>query len=71
MKTLDPKSSAATLLLRNHTGDGYCAGPEFPGATIRHGIDKLFALGYLAGGGMTITAAGHEYLGRNHLSIKS
>lgn len=72
MKTLDPKSKAATLLLRMHLNIGYSAGPEFPGATIRKGIDKLFALGHLendANDRMAITKSGHQYLKENHLQI--
>lgn len=68
---LDPKSKAATILLRNHTRTGYCAGPEFPGATIRRAIDKLYSLGYLADKEerMVVTPAGRNYLNANHLLI--
>jgi hypothetical protein len=72
-KQLDPKSKAATILLRNHTRTGYCAGPEFPGATIRQAIDKLYSLGYLADEGekMVVTSTGRDYLNANHLLIPS
>lgn len=74
MRPLDPKSKAATLLLRRHTGAGYSAGPEFPGDTIRKGIGKLYALKYLADdsqGRIVITAAGRDYLSAHHLEIPS
>lgn len=69
---LDVKSSAATILLRCHLGQGYSAGPEFPGATIRKAIDKLFSFGYLGEdthGRMFITNEGRDYLNKNHLLI--
>ena len=74
MKPLDPKSKAATILFRKHTGAGYSAGPEFPGDTIRKAINQLFALGYLgesAQGRMIVTAAGRAYLDSHHLEIPS
>lgn len=72
-KTLNPQSKAATILMRNHIGTGYCAGPEFPGATIRMSIDKLYSLGFMAdvNDRMIVTQQGKEYLQVNHLSIKS
>lgn len=69
---LDPKSKAATILLRNHLGKGYSAGPEFPGDTIRKAIDKLYNLEYLEttpSGKMQITKEGRQYLNSNHLAI--
>lgn len=72
MRPLDPKSRAATLLLRRKIGMGYSAGPEFPGNTIRKSIDKLYKLELLADdaeGRMVITPKGEAYLDENHLII--
>lgn len=71
MSVLHPQSSAACILLRNHTGKGYVAGVEFPGDTIRKAIDKLFALGFLAdiNNRMIVTRAGQAYLSAHHLDI--
>jgi hypothetical protein len=72
MKTLDPKSKAATMLLRISINMGYSAGPEFPGATIRNGINKLYSLCYLEddeNNRMVITKNGQQYLNENHLQI--
>lgn len=69
---LDPKSKAASILLRQSLNMGYAAGPDFPGDTIRRGIDRLYKLGMLAddaGGRIVITAAGLNYLQTNHLTI--
>jgi len=74
VKPLDPKSKAATILFRNHTGDGYSAGPEFPGDTIRKAINQLFALEYLGEspqGRMSVTTGGRAYLKSHHLEIPS
>ena len=68
---LAPTSSAARLLHYQHIGRGWCAGPEFPGATVRHAIDKLIRLGYwdytLEN---RVTPSGRAYLDAHHLSIK-
>lgn len=72
MKLLDVKSKAATLLLRNYIGMGYCAGKEFPGQTIRLGLEKLYKIGYLAddlNGRMIITDSGKAYIKENHIKI--
>lgn len=74
MSTLRTNTTAATLLLRNSIGKGYMSGPEFPGDTIRKGINKLYKIGFLADsedGRMVITRAGKDYLLSNHLQIKA
>lgn len=71
-KQLDPKSRAATLLLRRKLNIGYSAGPEFPGDTIRKALDLHFNLGYVAEderGAVVITEAGDAFLKANHLAI--
>ena len=75
MQNLKTTSKAATILLRQYLGKGYCAGAEFPGATIRQGIDKLYKVGFLKTDATTkkmmITDDGQAYLNANHLRIPS
>lgn len=71
MKPLDPRSKEATLLHRYYTGAGFCAGPEFPGDTIRKAIDSLYLRGYLQGHErVSVSEAGKAWLSAHHLEIK-
>ena len=70
---LNPNESAATILQRVFIGKGYCAGPQFPGDTIRKAFAKLEKIGALSvseRGNFVVTPEGKDWLFTNHLNIK-
>jgi len=67
---LPVRSTAAQLLLRIHLGQGYCAGPRFPGDTIRRGLVTLERIGLLDNQ-LHVTTKGRDYCDANHLNIPS
>lgn len=70
---LDPNESAATILHRMYIGSGFCAGPRFPGNTIRKAFAKLEKVGALSvsdAGSFVITPDAKDWLHANHLNIR-
>lgn len=69
---LNATDSAARILHRLYIGKGFCAGPDFPGNTIRKAFAKLEKVGALAviNQRFAITSAGRDWLHANHLNIR-
>lgn len=69
MTTIDPKSHAARLLLALDTRQGFRAGPEYPGDTIRKATAALERAGYIDQA--AVTPAGRAFLSAHFSTIIS